>query len=124
MEIRSENPSTSSFVFVAREDDTQLVGRENDPQSTLLTLSPHLQRIALSFVPLRDLARMACLNKQLGAVYKERVKERNKVVAALLKSRFTPEFRRGLRRAETSLPRDLLVDPPVRELCYLKSFFL
>jgi hypothetical protein len=68
----------------------------------------------MAYVPLRDLAQLACLCKGFHALYLERVVEREDVISGLLETRFTAEFREGLYPAETSLPRDLIVDPPVR----------
>jgi hypothetical protein len=70
--------------------------------------------ILLARVPLRKLARLACLSKELHLVYLDRVKLRDAVVAAHLESDFPADFREGLLRADTALPRDLVVDPPVR----------
>jgi hypothetical protein len=47
-------------------------------------------------------------------MYLDRVRERDAAVAARLQSYFTAEFRAGLSLAQTALPRDLIVYPPVR----------
>jgi hypothetical protein len=75
-----------------------------------------LQRLVLGRVPLRALAKVAWLNKQLCKVYLDRVKVRDASVASLLQSHFTAAFRDGLLVMETALPRDLIVDPQVRPL--------
>jgi hypothetical protein len=75
-----------------------------------------MQRLILGYVPLRDLARLACLCKDLRTPYGERVKERDAAVTTVLESHFTAEFREGLTPAHTALPYDLVVDPPVRTL--------
>jgi hypothetical protein len=71
----------------------------------------------MAYVPLRNLAQLACLCKAFRALYLERVMEREEVVSGLLETHFTAEFREGLYPAETALPRDLIVDPPVRAPC-------
>jgi hypothetical protein len=73
-----------------------------------------LQRLVLGRVPLRALAKVACLNKELCNMYLDRVAERDAVVAFLLQSHFTADFRDGLSVTQTALPRDLVVDPQVR----------
>jgi hypothetical protein len=72
-----------------------------------------MQSVILGYVPLADLARLACLSKQLRPAYVERVTKRDAVVTALLETHFTPAFREGLLPAQTALPRDLIVQPQV-----------
>jgi hypothetical protein len=81
-----------------------------------LSLPGDMQRLVLEYVPLRDLARLACVSKHLHAAYRDRTQERDAAVTALLESHFTPEFRARLTPAQTALPYDLIVDPPVRKL--------
>jgi hypothetical protein len=85
---------------------------------SLVDLPLHLQRLIVESVPLRTLAQMACLNKDLRALYLERVDKRDTIVAELLNSQFTAEFRRGLSPDAIALPLDLIVDPPVRQSCF------
>jgi hypothetical protein len=75
-----------------------------------------LQREIVACLSFRQLAQLACLSNQLRAFCMDRVRERDGVVAARLRSDFTAEFRKGLSPAQTALPRDLLVDPQVRGL--------
>jgi hypothetical protein len=87
----------------------------------LLEFPPDLQRYIMGFVPLREMAQLACLNKELRSVYLERVKQRDAVVTSLLESHVTPDFPKGLSSTHTAcaqcgLPRDLIVDSPVRHL--------
>ncbi len=82
----------------------------------LLAFPTDLQRHILGLVPLRSMAQLACLNKELRNVYLDRVKQRDAVLVDLLGSHFTPESREGLCRAHLALPRDLIVDPPVDPL--------
>ncbi len=82
----------------------------------LLQLPPEMQSLILGYVSLRDLARLACVSKPLRATYKDRVRTRDAAVSGLLESHFTAEFRDWLNPAQTSLPYDLVVDPPVRRL--------
>jgi hypothetical protein len=56
------------------------------------------------------------VSKEFRNAYVERVVKRDRVVAALLESHFTAEFREGLSTWETALPLDLIVHPPVRGL--------
>jgi hypothetical protein len=79
----------------------------------LLDLPAEMQRLVLGYLPLTDLARLACLNKELRAAYGERVTKRDTAVAALLQSQFTAKFRQGLSPAQTALPRDLVAHPQV-----------
>ncbi len=79
----------------------------------LFDLPADMQRLVLGYVPLADLARLACLTKQLRTAYVDRVTKRDTAVTARLGSHFTPAFREGLTPAQTALPRDLVVDPPV-----------
>ncbi len=80
----------------------------------ILELPLDVQRLIFRNVPLRDLARLACLSKDLRAAYRDRTAVRNATVAKVLGSHFTAEFREGLTPAQTALPSDLIVDPPVR----------
>jgi hypothetical protein len=79
-----------------------------------LDLSEDLQRRVLASVPLRQWAQLACMKKSLRILYSERVRERDQAVAARLGSDLAAESREGLASAQTSLPRDLIVEPPVR----------
>jgi hypothetical protein len=79
-----------------------------------LELPGEMQRLILGYVSLWELARLACLCKDLRTAYEERVGMRDAAVAGLLESHFTAEFREGLTPAQTALPYDLVVDPPVR----------
>jgi hypothetical protein len=87
---------------------------KDDKGFPIMDLPTDMQRHVLGAMPLCDLARMACLSKELRVVYLDRVKKRDDVVADLLESQFTEEFREGLSTTQTSLPRDLIVEPPVR----------
>jgi hypothetical protein len=82
----------------------------------LLEFPPDLQRRILGLLPLREMAQLACLNKDLRAVHLDRVKQRDAVVAGLLESHCRPEFREGLLCLQTALPQDFIFDPPVRPL--------
>jgi hypothetical protein len=79
-----------------------------------------LQRLILGLVPLRKLAQMACLNKQIRTVYWQRVIGRDAAIAAHLDSHFTAQFREGLSSMQTALPRDLVLHPQVRDPCLSK----
>ncbi len=79
-----------------------------------LDLPEDLQRRVLVYVPLRQWAQLACMRKSLRATYSERVRERDVAVAARLRSDFRAESCEGLANAQTSLPHDLIVEPPVR----------
>jgi hypothetical protein len=71
----------------------------------------HQRRIVeMADIPLRELAQLACLCKDIHALYLERVQERDAHVANLLVSYFRADFREGLTSAQTALPRDLIVD--------------
>jgi hypothetical protein len=88
---------------------------------SLLELPPEMQRLVYEKVALRDLARLACVSKDIHAAYLERVDARDVIVADHLERHFTPEFRDGLSPSQTALPCDLIVHPPVRRpsLCSL-----
>ncbi len=73
-----------------------------------------MQRLIVGHVPLRELARLACLGKKLRSAYEDRTGDRDAAVAKLLESHFTAEFREGLSPADRALPNDLVVEPPVR----------
>jgi hypothetical protein len=84
----------------------------------LLELPVDLQRHVLGWVPLREVAQLACLNSELRSVYLDRVKHRDAVLGSLLECHFTPDFREGLSHtrmgcALMALPRDLIVTPSV-----------
>jgi hypothetical protein len=81
----------------------------------LFDLPADMQRVTLGYLPLVDLARVACLSKELRTAYVDRVMKRDTAVAALLESHFTADFREGLKPAQTALPWDLIVFPQVRE---------
>jgi hypothetical protein len=87
----------------------------------LLNIPSELHRLILEYLPLLTLARLASTSKDFWAAYWGRVQERDRVVATRVKSDFTAEFREGLSPADTALPRDLHVDPPVRAM---RSFSL
>ncbi len=72
------------------------------------------KELVLALLPLRKLAELACMSKEFRNVYIDLVKERNDVVEARLQSDFPAAFRNGLLPADTALPRDQIVDPPVR----------
>ncbi len=80
----------------------------------LLELPDDMQRLIVGHVPLREVTRLACLSKKLRTAYEDRTGDRDAAVAQLLESRFTAEFREGLSPADTALPNDLVVEPPVR----------
>jgi hypothetical protein len=80
----------------------------------LLQLPLDMLRVILGYVPLRDLARLACLCKDLRTPYRDRTRKRDTAVADVLDSHFTAEFRKRRTPAQTALPHDLIVDPPVR----------
>jgi hypothetical protein len=89
------------------------------PQNySLVALPLHLQRLIVESLHLRTLAQMACLNTDLRTLYLERVNKRDTVVAGLLESQFTANLRQGLTPGTTALPRDLIVNPPVRQPCF------
>jgi hypothetical protein len=92
------------------------VGAGTTDVFALLKLPLDMQRVILGYVPLRDLARLACLCKDLRTPYRDRTQERDAAVTDALESHFTAEFRDGLTPAQTALPHDLIVDPPVRTL--------
>lgn len=75
-----------------------------------------LQRLILGYLPLQDLAKVACCSRRARAAYLERIRERDEVVADRLRSDFTAEFREGLFPAQLALPRDLIVTPAVRTM--------
>jgi hypothetical protein len=93
---------------------------------TVPDLAPDLLSPILAYVPLRKLAKLAPLNKEICAAYVARVGERDRVITELLESsQFTDKLREGLPGAQTALPLDLVADPPVRTyglespcLCY------
>jgi hypothetical protein len=88
----------------------------------LLDLPAEMQGLVLGYLPLADLARLACLNKELRAAYGERVTKRDTAVAALLQSQFTAKFRQGLSPAQTALPRDLVAHPQVGRWSFIRVF--
>jgi hypothetical protein len=90
------------------------VGVQESKGFPLLKLPEAMQRLILAHIPLRELARMACLSKELRAVYRDRTRDRDAAVTAVLESHFPAEFREGLTPAQTALPNDLVVVPPVR----------
>jgi hypothetical protein len=90
------------------------VNRSGMNHATWAVLPPEILRLILGYLPLRNLAQMATLSKEARLVYLDRVTERDEQVVASLLSQFTAEFREGLSSAHTVLPRDLVVDPPVR----------
>jgi hypothetical protein len=65
-------------------------------------------------IPLRKMAQLACLSRDMHALYLERVQERDAHVAALLELHFDGSFWRELSPAQMALPRDLVVDLLVR----------
>ncbi len=67
----------------------------------------------MKYLPLRDLARLACVNKELRTAYVERVMTRARAIAAVLDSHFRPEFHEGLSAAQTVPPVDLVIHPQV-----------
>jgi hypothetical protein len=87
--------------------------------SHFLDLPPDMQRLILGWISLRQMAQLACLSAELRSMYLERVKKRDAAVASLLESHFTADFREGLSPSQTALPRDLIVDPPVRRPCFV-----
>jgi hypothetical protein len=87
----------------------------------LFDLPEDLQRQVMRFVPLRGLAQLACMRKSLRTAYSERVMQRDEIVAARVSSDFTSEYRERLSYAKTSLPRDLIVEPPVGAPCCAPS---
>jgi hypothetical protein len=90
------------------------VGVQQDKGFPLLDLPEEMQRLILGHIPLRELARTACLSTALRATYRDRTQDRDAGITAVLESHFTAEFREGLTPAQTALPYDLIVDPPVR----------
>jgi hypothetical protein len=86
---------------------------------SLSNLPADMQRVILGYLPLVDLARLACVNNELRTAYVDRVTERDTAVAALLESHFTAEFREGLSPTQRALPYDLIVLPQVREPTFL-----
>jgi hypothetical protein len=78
-----------------------------------LELPEDMQSIVLGYLPLADLARLACLSKELRMAYVERVTKRDTAVAALIDTHFTAKFREGLSLAQTALPNDLVMHPQV-----------
>ncbi len=90
------------------------MGLQSSKGSPLLELPPEMQGLILGHLSLPELARLACVSKDLCAAYEDRTGVRDAAVAKLLESQFTAEFRDGLTPADTALPYDLIVDPPVR----------
>jgi hypothetical protein len=78
-----------------------------------LELPEDIQSVLLGYLPLADLAQLACLRKELRTAYGERVMKRDTAVAALLDTHFTADFREGLTPAHTALPMDLAMQPQV-----------
>jgi hypothetical protein len=100
------NPNTSS--------SQSPVGVQESKGFPLLQLPEEMQRLILGHIPLRELARMACLSKDLRAAYRDRTRDRDAAVTAVLESHFTAEFRAALTPVQTALPNDLIVVPSVR----------
>ncbi len=94
---------------------SSLVGGEQVEVFPVFDLPADMQRVILAYVPLPDLARLACLSKELRTAYVKRVTKRDATVAAILQSHFTAAFCEGLSPSQTALPWDLIVSPPVRE---------
>jgi hypothetical protein len=94
------------------------------PTSHFLDLPPDMQRLILGRISFREMAQLACLSRELRGMYLERVKQRDTAVASLLESHFTPAFRAGLYSTQIALPRDLIADPLVRRLCFVRSVAL
>lgn len=67
-----------------------------------------VQGLILGYLPLRDLAQWACWSRRARPVYLERIRERDELVADLLQSHFTAQFREGLFPTQMALPRDLI----------------
>jgi hypothetical protein len=72
-----------------------------------------IQLAILADIPLAELARLATLGKALRAAYKERLKERGVCIEASLAEGWPVEVTEGLSAADTAVPRDLIVSPPV-----------
>jgi hypothetical protein len=101
------------------------VGRVGPAPEDVPELAPDVLRATIDFLPLRRLAQLAHLSTEFSDACFARVAERNRVVAGFLASQFTDEFREGLHPSQTRLPRDLVVDPPVRSdsACSTTRFF-
>jgi hypothetical protein len=86
-------------------------------QFSFLLLPIELQLEITRAMPLRDLAVLACMDRQLLAVLAVRLARRNAVVAALLQYHFAGELIlfQGLSIEDTRLPRDFITALLVRE---------
>jgi hypothetical protein len=78
---------------------------------TDMPLDIHLH--ILGFIPFADLARLATVGKGMLALYKERLKERQSCIEARLSKGWPKEVTEGLSQADTAVPRDFIVSPPV-----------
>ncbi len=64
---------------------------------------------------------MATESKFIMAAYKERLQERQACIDAHLAEGWPVEVTEGLSAADTAVPRDLIVSPPVNLLCIVPS---
>jgi hypothetical protein len=72
-----------------------------------------IQRYILSFIPLAELAGLAPWARTLVAAYEERLEERQACIEASLAQGWPEGMMEGLSAADTAVPRDLIVSPPV-----------
>ncbi len=88
-------------------------------------LPPDIHEYILSLVTLAELAGLATLGKDLRAAYMERLNQREACIEACLAKDWPVEVTEGLSPADTAVPRDLIVSPPVSAAwwCFHKSSF-
>ncbi len=60
---------------------------------SIVELPPDMQRLTMGLLPLRQLAQLGCLSKELRSLYLERVEQRDAIIVARLETHFTAEFR-------------------------------
>jgi hypothetical protein len=115
-DLRSTSGIAPSFKCIMLVHTLIILWVQGSKVFSIQDLALDMQRLILGLLPLRQLAQLGCLSKELRNLYWERVEQRDVVIASKLETHFTAEFRENLRPEETSLPRDLVVDPPVRDL--------
>jgi hypothetical protein len=86
------------------------------PGASFLDLSVEWQVEITRGIPLRDLAQLACISRDLRGVYARRVAQRDALTAVLVRTHFINQdrFQEGLTTDQTALPRDLIVQAQVR----------
>jgi hypothetical protein len=87
----------------------------NSVEGAIQNLPLELQSLILESLPLRMMRELARSSRERRPAFVARLTERERVVAELLSSHFTDEFRQLLPAAQTALPNDLVVKPPVRK---------